>query len=92
MFGNVVASQKHHKKCHLLTQSPVDFLVKLNFLWYTDLQIKKRTSHMAKSKSAKSKSSSATIDLNSRFGMQLVNFGDISLLQIIAKSLQDLSS
>lgn len=48
---------------------------------------------MAKSKSQKSKSSSATIsDLNSRFGMQPVNFGDISSLQIIVKSLQDLSS
>ena len=31
-------------------------------------------------------------DLNSRFGMQLVNFGDTFPLQIIAKSLQDLSS
>lgn len=30
--------------------------------------------------------------LNSKFGMQPVNFGDISLLQITAKSLQDLSS
>ena len=30
-LGNVVASQKHHKKCHLLTQSPVAFLVKTPF-------------------------------------------------------------
>lgn len=45
---------------------------------------------MAKSKSTNLLQQQS--DLNSRFGMQPVNFGDISLLQIIAKSLQDLSS
>lgn len=48
---------------------------------------------MAKSKSQKSKSSSATIGFEQQiWDAACANFGDTFLLQIIAKSLQDLSS